>query len=114
MLETAKQKRPLLRLFHYSSEFKGRISFAIIFSIFGKLFDLAPPFLIGIAVDIVVYKENSMFASWGYEDPKTQLIILGVATLIIWIIESLFGDLKKNFLRKLTKIVQHKIIMKTN
>ncbi|MHA1155066.1 MAG: ABC transporter ATP-binding protein [Candidatus Heimdallarchaeota archaeon] len=113
MPEIANQKKPLLRLFQYSNEFKGRISFAIIFSIFGKLFDLAPPFLIGIAVDIVVYKEESLFASWGYADPKSQLIILGVATLIIWIMESLFGYLQQIVWRNLAQVVQHKLRMNT-
>ncbi|MHA1462674.1 MAG: ABC transporter ATP-binding protein [Candidatus Heimdallarchaeota archaeon] len=105
MPEIANQKKPLLRLFQYSNEFKGRISFAIIFSIFGKLFDLAPPFLIGIAVDIVV--------CWGYADPKSQLIILGVATLIIWIMESLFGYLQQIVWRNLAQVVQHKLRMNT-
>ena len=37
-----------------------------------KFWDLAPPILIGMAIDVVAYQEDSMLASFGYPDPHEQ------------------------------------------
>ena len=42
-------------------------------SVLKKVFDLAPPLLIGAAVDIVVRREDSILAQWGWRDPKDRL-----------------------------------------
>jgi ATP-binding cassette subfamily B protein len=78
-------------------------------SILNKIFDLAPPVLIGTAVDIVVRQEDSILGSIGITNVKTQLYVLGVLTLIIWILESLFDYLAKWFWRNLAQIVEHEL-----
>ena len=45
---------PLIRLLRYAGGHRGRILAATSFSILNKIFDLAPPLLIGTAVDVVV------------------------------------------------------------
>ena len=40
--------------------------------------------LIGLAVDVVVLKEDSLLASYGLVDPWHQLILLSVLTFLIW------------------------------
>ena len=55
-----------------------------------KLLDLAPPFIIGAAIDVVVARQDSLVARWGFPDPASQLVVLGVATFLVWAGESLF------------------------
>ena len=43
----------------------GALALATLYSILNKLFDLAPPVLIGAAVDIVVSAESSVLAAWA-------------------------------------------------
>ncbi len=81
------------------------------FSILNKLFDLAPPVLIGAAVDIVVRREESVFGKFGIKDLTTQLVILALITFVIWFSESLFEYLFKLKWRNLAQNVEHKLRM---
>ncbi|NDB29614.1 ABC transporter ATP-binding protein, partial [archaeon] len=74
-------------------------------------FDLAPPILIGAAVDIVVRRENSIFSNFGISNLIDQLIFLAILTLIIWLSESLFEYLYKIQWRNLAQIIEHKLRM---
>ena len=80
---------------------------ATLFSILNKIFDLAPPLLIGAAVDVVVMQEKSVLSTYGYADPKEQLIILSILTVIIWVLESLFEYIYGVLWRNLAQSVQH-------
>jgi|TARA_B100000809_G_scaffold55013_1_gene50786 ATP-binding cassette subfamily B protein len=80
---------------------------ATLFSILNKIFDLAPPLLIGAAVDVVVMREKSVLSTYGYTDPKEQLIILSILTVIIWVLESLFEYFYGVLWRNLAQSVQH-------
>ena len=55
-----------------------------------KIFDLAPPVLIGAAVDVVVAQQDSIIAHLGFPEVTTQLWILAILTFIIWGLESAF------------------------
>ncbi|WP_407809995.1 ABC transporter ATP-binding protein [Spirulina subsalsa] len=76
-------------------------------SVLNKLFDLAPPLLIGMAVDIVVEQQNSLLAQWGFETIFGQLLILSVLTFIIWGLESIFEYAYDRLWRNLAQNVQH-------
>ena len=52
-------KSPLIRLLSNLKSQKRLIISAVICSTLNKFFDLAPPVLIGISVDVVVRKESS-------------------------------------------------------
>jgi ATP-binding cassette subfamily B protein len=82
---------------------------ATFFSILNKIFDLAPPLLIGAAVDVVTRKEESVLSNYGYTDPKEQLIILSIITVIIWVLESLFEYIYGVLWRNLAQTVQHEL-----
>jgi len=82
---------------------------ATLFSILNKIFDLAPPLLIGAAVDVVARKEESALSNYGYTDPKEQLIILSILTVIIWVLESLFEYIYGVLWRNLAQTVQHEL-----
>ena len=106
-----KIESPLKRLFEYSKLYSMKIYTATLFSVLNKLFDLAPPILIGAAVDIVVRRENSIFSNFGISNLIDQLIFLAILTLIIWLSESLFEYLYKIQWRNLAQIIEHKLRM---
>ena len=106
-----KIESPLKRLFEYSKLYSMKIYTATLFSVLNKLFDLAPPILIGAAVDIVVRRENSIFSNFGITNLIDQLIFLAILTLIIWLSESLFEYLYKIQWRNLAQIIEHKLRM---
>ena len=72
-----------------------------------KLLDLAPPFIIGAAIDVVVARQDSLVARWGFPDPASQLVVLGVATFLVWAGESLFEWFLGVAWRGVAQDVQH-------
>jgi ATP-binding cassette subfamily B protein len=82
---------------------------ATTFSILNKVFDLAPPALIGAAVDITVQRQDSFIAQLGASDPRDQLLILGAITLIVWIGESVFQYIYQIYWRNLSQMLEHEL-----
>lgn len=111
--EVTKKGHPLLRLIRYARGYRGRIALASTFSILNKIFDLAPPVLIGTAVDVVVAREDSMIAGLGIEDVGTQLWVLGAITVVVWILESAFEYGYGVVWRNLAQTLQHDLRMDT-
>ena len=100
---------PLLRLFRYVQPHQVQVWKAIVCSVLNKIFDLAPPVLIGMAVDVVVQQEDSLIASWGFKTIVGQLGVLSVLTLIIWGLESLFEYFYACLWRDLAQTTQHEL-----
>jgi len=100
---------PLVRLWHYAQSHHSTIVWATTFSILNKLFDLAPPILIATAVDVVVRREDSFLAYIGFPDLPTQLLILAIATAIVWSLESLFEYFFRVLWRNLAQTLQHEL-----
>ena len=105
--------KPLRSILGKSDAPKNKIRLAILCSILNKIWDLAPPLLIGVAVDVVVQKEDSLLAHWGVIDPWNQLIVLAVATFVIWGLESLFEYFYAVLWRNLAQTVQHNLRLTT-
>ena len=84
---------------------------ATTWSILNKLFDLAPPFLIGAALDVVVSGESGLMSRWltnlGWETQQEQLIALVALSAVIWMAESAFEYLFKIGWRNLAQTIQH-------
>jgi len=106
-------EKPLRSILKRSDAPKAKIRLAILCSILNKIWDLAPPMLIGIAVDVVVQKEDSLLANWGIINPWNQLIVLAVATFVIWGLESLFEYFYAILWRNLAQTVQHNLRLVT-
>ena len=102
-------KRPFARLLAYMAPHRGRVWLASICSVVNKLFDLAPPFLIAIAIDVVIQKESSFLAGFGVETPVAQLWLLAGLTLFIWGMESLFQFWYGVLWRNLAQTVEHEM-----
>ena len=103
----------LKRLFKYSQQHKTKAKRGIVYSILNKIFDLAPPVLIGIAIDIVVEGNQSFLASLGVLDRKKQLIVLAIVTFIIWGLESLFDYLSAVTWRGISQDIEHNLRTET-
>ncbi len=99
--------QPLQRLFAYSSNYRKQLWLATTCSILNKIFDLAPPALIGIAVDVVVKQQNSIIAQLGVKDVYSQFLILSVLTVIVWVLESAFEYAFARLWRNLAQNIQH-------
>ena len=104
---------PLRRLFSYATQYRSRVIFASLFSVLNKLVDLAPPALIGAAVDIVVQRENSFMAQLGIVDTQTQLIALAGITVVIWVLESVFEYIHRLIWRNLAQSIEHDLRIET-
>jgi ATP-binding cassette subfamily B protein len=78
-------------------------------SVLNKLFDLAPPVLIGLAVDVVVRQRTSWLAALGFTTVPSQLTLLAVLSFLIWSAESLFEYLYALLWRNLAQTVQHEL-----
>ncbi|MBD2311800.1 ABC transporter ATP-binding protein [Desertifilum sp. FACHB-1129] len=109
LFKPSRSRHPLQRLIEYSQPYRVQVRLAILASIFNKIFDLAPPALIGAAVDVVVQQENSWLAQFGIQDTYTQLAILSGLSAIIWIFESGFEYGYARLWRNLAQSIQHRL-----
>jgi ATP-binding cassette subfamily B protein len=97
---------PLRRLLRYGRRYRRQVWLASLCSVLNKLFDLAPPALIGLAVDVVVQQQDSLIARWGIESIRGQFIALTVLTIVVWGLESIFEYAYDVLWRNLAQSVQ--------
>jgi ATP-binding cassette subfamily B protein len=100
---------PLQRLLHSLRPHRRLVWLAASCSVLNKLFDLAPPVLIGLAVDVVVQQNTSWLAALGVTSVPGQLGVLAALSLVIWSAESLFEYLYALLWRNLAQTVQHEL-----
>ena len=77
-MEAANTQNPILRLYINLSKEKTLLFFAFLSSIINRILDLAPPVIIGLAVDIVVKEQNSWISRFGVTEVPNQLILLSL------------------------------------
>lgn len=102
---------PLMRLLSQLRHHRGTVLLASICSILNKVWDLAPPVLIGMAIDVVATREDSFLAQFGYPDVYEQLYILTGITVVIWVLESIFQYFYAVLWRNLAQTAQHELRM---
>jgi ATP-binding cassette, subfamily B, bacterial len=102
-------EHPLTRLLRYGDKYQAIVWQASICSILNKLFDLAPPAIIGAAVDVVVQKQDSIVARFGITDIFQQLVVLSILSALIWVLESVFEYAFTRLWRNLAQDMQHDI-----
>ncbi len=100
---------PLFRLIKNQYKQRSLIICASTCSILNKIFDLAPPVLIGLSIDVVVREKSSWLASFGFESVPLQIFILAIASFIIWSAESFFEYLYALLWRNLAQSTQHNL-----
>ncbi|MEO0376175.1 MAG: ABC transporter ATP-binding protein [Cyanobacteria bacterium P01_A01_bin.17] len=102
-------KYPLRRLLRYGRSYRRQIGWAATCSVLNKIFDLAPPALIGAAVDVVVQRQDSIIASFGITDVWQQLVTLALLSALVWGLESLFEYAYQRLWRNLAQALQHDV-----
>ena len=99
----------LSRLLLHLRPHRRRVWLAASCSVINKIFDLAPPVLIGLAVDVVVQQDTSWLARIGATTVPTQLTVLAGLSFIVWTAESLFEYLYGVLWRNLAQSTQHSL-----
>tara|TARA_B100001248_G_scaffold208927_1_gene162964 strand:- start:497 stop:2269 length:1773 start_codon:yes stop_codon:yes gene_type:complete len=105
-------KSPVNLLISYLKKWRGKTIKASIYSMLNKIFDVAPEVLIGVAVDLVVKKNQSFVASLGFESINSQVLFIGGLTFSIWVFESLFEYLYLIEWRGLAQNLEHDLRIK--
>ncbi|MGB6016239.1 MAG: ABC transporter ATP-binding protein [Nodosilinea sp.] len=100
-------RHPLQRLMRYGRSYRPQIWGAIANSILNTIFDLAPPYLIGIAIDVVTNNESSLIARTGITSISGQLAVLSALTFLVWSLESLTQYIYATLWRTLAQNLQH-------
>ncbi|MEY3930445.1 MAG: hypothetical protein RLZZ516_2155 [Cyanobacteriota bacterium] len=100
---------PLQRLLRTLRPHRRLVWLAACCSVLNKLFDLAPPVLIGLAVDVVVRRDNAWLTAFGVSTVPAQLGVLAVLSFLIWSAESLFEYLYALLWRNLAQTMQHEL-----
>ncbi|WP_017294648.1 ABC transporter ATP-binding protein [Geminocystis herdmanii] len=103
----SKTIHPLSRLLKYSHKYQTSINQAVTCSVLNKIFDLAPPVLIGAAVDVVVKKQDSFIARFGIKEVFDQLLVLTLLSVLIWTLESVFEYAYERLWRNLAQNMQN-------
>lgn len=106
------KEHPLKRLLTVARQHRKRVWLAGASSVLNKIFDLAPPALIGAAVDTVVEREDSLIASFGVTNAFDQLVVLAAVTVVIWALESAFEYAAARLWRNLAQTIQHDLRQK--
>ena len=102
-------QQPLLRLLQHTRHHRKTVLLATLYTVLNQIFDLAPPFLIGAAVDVVVARDHSYMASFGVTNLTTQLWVLAGLTVFIFTMESVFEYLFSVLWRTLAQTIQHEL-----
>ena len=100
-----------MRLLSHLRQHRGTVLLASLCSVVNKVWDLAPPVLIGMAIDVVATREDSFLAKMGHPDVYDQLYILTAITVVIWVLESLFQYFYAVLWRNLAQTAQHELRM---
>jgi ATP-binding cassette subfamily B protein len=107
MTEISSSASVLMRLLRYARGHRQRIRLASLCSVLNKLFDIMPEILIGMAIDVVVRQDQSFLADYGIADPFNQMLLLGLVTIAVWALESLFQFFLQVLWRNLAQNLQH-------
>lgn len=98
---------PFIRLTRYARNYRQQIWIATTCSVLNKFFDLAPPVLIGAAIDLVLQKENFWANPFGVQGLAAQLLVLSAISGVIWGLESIFEYAYALQWRNLAQTIQH-------
>ena len=98
---------PVRRLWRYADPYRRRVGWATLHSVLNKIFDLAPPLLIGFAVDVVANKGDGFIGRLGFSTQRSQIVGIALITFAVWAFESLFEFLHRVSWRNLAQDLQH-------
>ena len=100
-------RNPLNRLFQYLQPYRLLLYRSVFYSFVNKLLDLAPPVLVGWAVDTVARNPPDVVTFFAGDSVVSSAILLGVLGVVIFGVESLFQWLYTLGFMSLAQFVQH-------
>ena len=103
------QSHALTRLLRYAKPYRNQILLASFYSFLNTAFYILPEILIGLAIDIIVYRNDSWLASFGIVNVYHQLVCLGLLTFFVWIVLSVTEYLYGIKWRNLAQAIQHQL-----
>jgi ATP-binding cassette, subfamily B, bacterial len=98
---------PLFRLLQYGKRYRSQIFQAAGCSIVNTIMDLAPPALMGAAIDVLLKQQNSFLSQFGIQNVIHQFFLLALITIVIWGLESLSNYGYDLLWRNLAQNMQH-------
>ena len=101
--------RPMRRLLRYLVPQRGRLAFAVASSVLNKVFDLMPPLLVKWLIDVAERTPPDWLAAAAGETPRGQALWLGVATVVVFGLESLFQWMYGYGFMTLAQDTQHRL-----
>ncbi len=99
----------LYRLLQYVRPYKLQVLSATFFTTLNRFFDALPEALIGVSIDVVVNKNNSFLANFGFVSIESQLYFLGFVVFITWLLESITQYVAEFSWGRVAYILQHKL-----
>jgi ATP-binding cassette, subfamily B, bacterial len=106
-MPTSNRKAPLFRLLNYGRRYQSQIFQATACSIVNTLMDLAPPALMGAAIDVLLKQQDSFLSRLGIQSVPQQFFLLAFLTVLIWGLESLSNYGYDLLWRNLAQNMQH-------
>jgi ATP-binding cassette, subfamily B, bacterial len=104
---------PLMRLLNYGQRYQSQIWQATFYSIANTVMDLAPPALMGAAIDVLLERQNSILAQFGIKNVIHQFFLLAFITATIWMLESFSQYRYDTLWRNLAQNIQHNLRLDT-
>ena len=106
------QRSPVRQLWDHAGPHRGRVRLAATFSILNKAFDVAPELLIGVAVDVVVNNKQSLMGRLFHVESRfSQLTLLAIINVIVWVCESVTDYVAHILWRNLAQAIEHDLRM---
>ncbi len=99
--------KPMHRLFVYTRRYQRNLVWSVFYSFCNKLLDLAPPVLVGWAVDTVNRQAPAFIQAWSGEELWSAAALLGVLGFLIFGFESVFQWLYTLGFARMAQNVQH-------
>jgi ATP-binding cassette, subfamily B, bacterial len=106
-MSTSNRTLPLFRLMQYGQRYRTQIFQAAGCTIVNTLMDLAPPALMGAAIDVLLKQQNSFLSRFGIQSVVHQFFLLAFITVLIWGLESLSNYGYDLLWRNLAQDMQH-------
>lgn len=103
------RRHPAIRLYRYARPHRRTILLASALSVAKKVFELVPPVLIGLALDLVVNPRSVLVTMLGASGVSAPFVLLGGLTLAAFALESLAEFGYKLLWRNLGQTIQHEL-----
>lgn len=107
------RRHPLLALARYAQPYRRQVAIASACSVLKKIFDIAPPLLIGLSINVVATGGMPAFAAIGLSTLWAQLGAIGVLTVAAFGFESIFEFAQKALWRQIAQKIQRDLRVDT-